>query len=33
MNNKQILKNFWATMETNDFYAASQLLHEDYILE
>jgi len=33
MNNKQILKNFWATMETNDFYAASQGLHDDYILE
>ena len=33
MNNKQILENFWATMETNDFYAASQLLHDDYTLE
>lgn len=33
MNNKQILGNFWATMETNDFYAASQLLHDDYSLE
>ena len=33
MNNKQILENFWATMETNDFYAAAQLLHDDYILE
>ena len=33
MNNKQILENFWATMETNDFHAASQLLHDDYILE
>jgi len=33
MNNKQILKNFWATMETNDFYAASQLLHDEYVLE
>ena len=33
MSNKQILENFWATMETNDFHAASQLLHDDYILE
>ena len=32
MNNKQILENFWATMETNDFRAASQLLHDDYTL-
>ena len=33
MNNKQILENFWATMETNDFHAASQLLHDDYALD
>ena len=33
MNNRQILENFWAAMETNDFYAASQLLHEEYSLE
>ena len=33
MNNKQILENFWRTMETNDFHAASQLLHDDYTLE
>lgn len=33
MNNKQILETFWATMETNDFYAAAKLLHDDYILE
>jgi ketosteroid isomerase-like protein len=33
MNNKQILENFWASMETNDFYAASQLLHDQYSLE
>ena len=33
MNNKQILADFWGTMETNDFYAASQLLHNDYSLE
>lgn len=33
MSNKQILENFWATMETNDFRAASQLFHDDYVLE
>jgi hypothetical protein len=33
MKNKQILENFWSTMETNDFHAASQLLHDEYILE
>ena len=33
MNNKQIMENFWATMETNDFHAASQLLHDHYTLE
>ena len=33
MNNKQILENFWATMATNDFHAAAELLHEDYTLE
>ena len=33
MNSKQIVENFWTIMETNDFYAAAQLLHDDYILE
>lgn len=33
MDNKQIIEYFWATMATNDFYAASELLHDDYILE
>ncbi|MFN8413518.1 MAG: nuclear transport factor 2 family protein [Anaerolineales bacterium] len=33
MNHKKILETFWKTMETNDFYAASQLLHDDYLLE
>ena len=33
MNEKQIVEAFWATMETNDFYAAAQLLHTDFILE
>ena len=33
MNNKQILEQFWATMETNDFHAVAQLLHDEYTLE
>jgi SnoaL-like protein len=33
MDSKQILENFWSMMETNDFYAAAQLLHHEYILE
>jgi ketosteroid isomerase-like protein len=33
MDNRQILENFWNTMGTNDFHAAAQLLHEDYLLE
>lgn len=33
MNNKKILEQFWATMETNDFHAVAQLLHDEYTLE
>lgn len=33
MNSKQIIENFWATMETNDFYAVAQLLHDQFLLE
>ena len=33
MNSKQLLENFWETMRTNDFYAASELLHEEYVLD
>jgi len=33
MDNKQIVENFWSTMATNDFYAAAQLLHNEYVLE
>jgi limonene-1,2-epoxide hydrolase len=33
MNNKQVVERFWETMATNDFHAAAQLLHDDYILE
>jgi ketosteroid isomerase-like protein len=30
---KQIVENFWAAMQTNDFERAGELLHDDYILE
>lgn len=33
MNPKQLLEQFWQTMQSNDFYAAAQLLHDDFILE
>lgn len=33
MNNKQILEAFWSTMAANDFYAAAELLHDEYTLE
>ena len=31
--NKKIVEGFWAAMQTNDFKAASEFLHDDYILE
>jgi ketosteroid isomerase-like protein len=30
---KQIIERFWATMQTNDFQAVGELLHDDYALE
>lgn len=30
---KQVVKDFWAAMQTNDFRYASEFLHEDYVLE
>ncbi|MBE0680586.1 MAG: nuclear transport factor 2 family protein [Anaerolineales bacterium] len=33
MNNKELVEGFWGAMATNDFYAASQLLRGDYVLE
>jgi ketosteroid isomerase-like protein len=30
---KQVVENFWAAMQTNDFRRAGELLHEDYVLE
>jgi limonene-1,2-epoxide hydrolase len=32
-NNKQVIEAFWAAMQTNDFKAAGEFLHDDYILE
>jgi ketosteroid isomerase-like protein len=32
-NSKQILENFWRAMQSNDFVAAGELLHDDYVLE
>lgn len=33
MNAKQIVEEFWRTMETNDFHAVAQLLHDEFTLE
>lgn len=33
LNQKQVVEEFWAVMQTNDFKAAGEFLHEDYILE
>jgi ketosteroid isomerase-like protein len=30
---KQIVRAFWAAMQTNDFQAAGALLHDDFVLE
>jgi len=30
---KQIVEGFWTAMQTNDFHAAGQFLHDDYVLE
>jgi ketosteroid isomerase-like protein len=32
-DNKQIIEGFWAAMQTNDFKAAGEFLHDDYVLE
>ena len=32
-NNKQVIEAFWATMQTNDFKAAGEFLHDEYLLE
>jgi len=33
VQSKQIVERFWLTMQTNDFKAAAELLHDDYLLE
>ena len=33
MNSKQIVEQFWKTMGDNDFYAVTELLHDDFTLE
>jgi len=30
---KQIVESFWQAMQTNDFKAAGEFLHDDYVLE
>src|ERR687892_2586264 len=32
-DSKQIIEGFWAAMQTNDFEAAGEFLHDDYVLE
>jgi limonene-1,2-epoxide hydrolase len=32
-DNKQVIEGFWAAMQTNDFQAAGEFLHDDYVLE
>src|SRR5688572_5592157 len=33
MDSKQLVEGFWAAMQTNDFKAAGEFLHDDYVLE
>ena len=30
---KQVVERFWAIMQTNDFKAVGELLHDEYVLE
>src|ERR1041384_119771 len=32
-NPKQIVQEFWEAMQANDFHAAAEFFHDDYILE
>ncbi len=32
MKPKELIEQFWQTMESNDFYAVAQLLHDDFVL-
>ncbi|MCI0397078.1 MAG: nuclear transport factor 2 family protein [Chloroflexi bacterium] len=33
VQNRQLVEQFWATMNSNDFRAAAELFHDDYVLE
>lgn len=33
MNPKEVVLHFWKVMGANDFFAAAELLHEDFVLE
>src|SRR5215510_6593960 len=33
IKNKQIVEQFWAAMQSNDFKAAGTFLHDDFVLE
>lgn len=33
MDSREIIEQFWLRMESNDFYAASELLHDDFTLD
>ena len=32
-NSKQVIEQFWGTLQTNDFKAAGDLLHDDFVLD
>jgi ketosteroid isomerase-like protein len=32
-DSKRVVEEFWAAMQTNDFKAAGEFLHDDYVLE
>ena len=32
-DSKKVVEEFWAAMQTNDFKAAGEFLHDDYVLE
>ena len=32
-DSKQVVEGFWAAMQTNDFKAAGEFLHDEYVLE
>lgn len=33
MDPREIIEQFWQRMESNDFYAVSELLHDDFVLD